>query len=43
MGATASREFSDAVVACVNRGASFETLLEDPDVVNSSIFLIGRR
>ncbi len=41
MGATASREFNDAIATCVNRGDSFETLLEDPDVVNSSIFLIS--
>ncbi|KAL9609463.1 MAG: hypothetical protein Q9167_005769 [Letrouitia subvulpina] len=31
MGATASREFNDAVATCINGGDSFENLLEDPD------------
>ena len=40
MGVTVSREFSDAVASCVNKGSGLENLLEDPEVVNSSIFLI---
>ena len=39
MGVTASREFSDEVASCVNQGRSLESLLEDSEVVNSSIFL----
>lgn len=40
MGATASREFNDAVMNCVDRGDNFESLLEDPDVVNSTSSLM---
>lgn len=41
MGVTISREFSDAVVSCVNRNGSLENLLEDPEVVDSTIFIIN--
>ncbi len=40
MGVTVSREFSDAVASCVNRGDSLESLLENPEVVDSTMFLI---
>jgi len=36
-----SREFSDVVTSYVKKGSSLESLLEDLEVVNSSIFLIN--
>lgn len=40
MGATASRDLNNAIATCVNRGDTFESLLEDQDVINSTFFLI---